>query len=87
MKIIFSHLAGSMITITITFDSPVFAHVEYGSTWKGRQHCRLSICIELVELTNSEMAAARVSDDKIQITILILRRGALSMFGLVGLVL
>ena len=37
-----------------------------------RQHCRLTICIELVELTNS------VSDDKIQITILILRRGALS---------
>ena len=37
-----------------------------------RQHCRLTNCIELVELTNS------VSDDKIQITILILRRGALS---------
>ena len=36
----------------------------------GRQHCLLTICIELVELT--------VSDDKIQITILILRRGALS---------
>ena len=39
---------------------------------RHRQHCRLTICIELVELTN------RVSDDKIQITILILRRGALS---------
>ena len=39
-----------------------------------RQHCRLTICIELVELTNS----VSVSDDKIQITILILRRGALS---------
>ena len=38
-----------------------------------RQHCRLTICIELVELT--------VSDDKIQITILILRRGALSRGG------
>ena len=24
----------------------------------GRQHCRLTICIELVELTNSETAAA-----------------------------
>ena len=36
----------------------------------GRQHCLLTICIELVELT--------VSDDKIQITILILRRGTLS---------
>ena len=41
--------------------------------WQCRQHCRLTICIELFELTNS------VSDDKIQITILILRRGALSM--------
>ena len=40
----------------------------------SRQHCRLTICIELVELTNS----VSVSDDKIQITILILRRGALS---------
>ena len=39
---------------------------------QARQHCRLTICIELVELTNS------VSDDKIQKTILILRRGALS---------
>ena len=38
------------------------------------QHCRLTICIELVELTNSDI----VSDDKIQVTILILRRGALS---------
>ena len=34
-------------------------------TGGGRQHYRLTICIELVELTNS------VSDDKIQITILI----------------
>ena len=33
--------------------------------YSSRQHCRLTICIELVELTNS------VSDDKIQITILI----------------
>ena len=33
------------------------------------QHCRLNICMELIELTNSET----VSDDKIQITILILR--------------
>ena len=40
-----------------------------------RQHCRLTICNELVELTNSIQT---VSDDKIQITILILRRGALS---------
>ena len=36
----------------------------------NRQHCRLTICIELVE-------RQIVSDDKIQITILILRRGAL----------
>ena len=37
-----------------------------GVDWTGllRQHCRLTICIELVELTNS------VSDDKIQITLL-----------------
>ena len=42
-----------------------------------RQHCRLTICIELVELANS------VSDDKIQITILILRRDALSNLSLV----
>ena len=41
------------------------------SRWaKTRQHCRLTICMKLVELS--------VSDDKIQITILILRRGALS---------
>ena len=33
------------------------------------QHCRLNICMELIELTNIET----VSDDKIQITILILR--------------
>ena len=39
-----------------------------------RQYCRLTFCMELVELTNSES----VSDEKIQITILILRRGALS---------
>ena len=46
-----------------------------------RQHCRFTICIELVELTNS------VSDDKIQKTILILRRGALSsLFQLYDLV-
>ena len=43
-----------------------------------RQHCRLTICIELVELTNS-VRWQIVSDDKIQITILILRRGALSI--------
>ena len=43
-------------------------------TGGGRQHYRLTICIELVELTNS----VSVSDDKIPITILILRRGALS---------
>ena len=41
-----------------------------------RQHCPLTICIELVELTNS--VSVSVLDDKIQITILILRRGALS---------
>ena len=28
---------------------------------EGRQHCRLTICIELVELTNSETAAATPS--------------------------
>ena len=28
---------------------------------KPRQHCRLTICIELVELTNSETAAATPS--------------------------
>ena len=39
------------------------------------QHCRFTICLELVELTNGIRS---VSDDKIQITILILRRGALS---------
>ena len=48
-------------------DSPLMVERD-----DGRQHCRLTICNELVELTNS------VSDDKIQITILILRRGALS---------
>ena len=42
----------------------------------SRQHCLLTISIELVELTNS--VSVSVSDDKIQITILILRRGALS---------
>ena len=42
----------------------------------SRQHYLLTICIELVELTNS--VSVSLSDDKIQITILILRRGALS---------
>ena len=41
------------------------------SRWaKTSHHCRLTICMKLVELS--------VSDDKIQITILILRRVALS---------
>ena len=44
---------------------------QYGEG--SRKHYRLIICMELVELTNSA-----VSDDKIQVTILILRRGALS---------
>ena len=50
--------------------SPIMALM----TGLHRQHCRLTVCIELVELT--------VSHDKIQITILILRRGALSTFSL-----
>ena len=37
-----------------------------------RQHCRLTICIELVELTAHMDGRADKSDDKIQITILIL---------------
>ena len=48
------------------------AFFPFKHSYLRRQHCRLTICIELVEQTNS------VSDDKIQITILILRRGALS---------
>ena len=43
-----------------------------------RQQCRLTICIELDELKNS------VSDNKIQISILILRRGALSIHPSLG---
>ena len=46
---------------------------QYREGGNVRQHYRLIICIESVELTNSA-----VSDDKIQVTILILRRGALS---------
>ena len=43
----------------------LFYHFHFPSMVNDvRQHCRLTICIELVELTNS------VSDDKIQITIL-----------------
>ena len=42
----------------------------------NRQHCHLTICIELDELTNS--IRQTVSDNKIQLFNLILRRGALS---------
>ena len=40
----------------------------------SRQHCRLTICNYLDELTNSVL----VSGDRIQILLLILGRGALS---------
>ena len=45
---------------------------QMGTLSTFRQQCRLTICMEFVELTNS------VSDNKIQMTLLILKRGALS---------
>ena len=55
--------------------SSVSGKQHENQSWAGkggsRQHCRLTICMELVELTI-------VSDSKIQICILILRRSALS---------
>ena len=66
-------LGGSAVHVCNCFECSASVTLFWQTgVMRHRQHCRLTTCIELVELTN------RVSDDKIQITILKLRRGALS---------
>ena len=61
----------SDVEVTPTLWWPIPSTISKWDWRVHRQYCRLTICIELVELT--------VSDEKIQITILILRRCTLSL--------